>query len=73
MTLAKLAQTLDEMKPGEFAAIHHDLFAELFPPGEPDDGARKACYDFACKHGCRIENEPGPLSGRGVLRFVRDA
>ncbi len=55
------------MEPGKFAAIHHDLFADLFPPGEPDQGARQACYDFARQHGCRIENKPG----QGELWFVK--
>ena len=32
MTLAELAQKLDEMRPGQVAEIHHDLYAELFRP-----------------------------------------
>lgn len=73
MTLDELGKTLDEMEPGKFAPIHHDLFADLFPPGEPDDQARQACCVFARKHGCRIENKPGFLSGEGELWFVKDA
>jgi hypothetical protein len=73
MTLEELARMLDEMKPGNFAAIHHDVFADLFPPGEPDVNARAACLRFAEQHGCRIENKPGQLSGEGELWFVKDA
>ncbi len=69
MTLEELSRTLDEIKPGNRAAIHHDLFANLFPPGEPDARAREACYKFALQHGCRIENKPG----QGELWFVKDA
>jgi hypothetical protein len=69
MTLAELGTRLNEMRPGQFAAIHHDLFADLFPPGEPDDNARTACLAFARQHGCRIENKPS----QGELWFVKDA
>lgn len=72
LTLDELARKLDEMEPGNFAAISHDLVADLFPPGEPNEGARKACLHFARQHGCRIENNPGPFSGQGELRFVKD-
>jgi hypothetical protein len=69
MTLEEFGKTLDDMEPGNFAAVHHDLFADLFPPGETDDRARQACLDFARAHGCRIENK----SGAGELWFVKDA
>lgn len=39
------------------AGIHHDVYADLFPPGEPDENARAACYAFAKSVGCRIENK----------------
>ena len=73
MTLEELGTTLDQMEPGKYVSIHHDLFAELFPPGEPDERAREACLKFAHEHGCRIENKVGPLSGQGELWFVKDA
>ena len=60
------------MEAGRYARIDHDLFAELFPPGEPDERARGACLKFANDHGCRIENKVGPLSGKGELWFVKD-
>lgn len=47
------------MEAGKAAGIHHDVYAELWPPGEPDQRARAACYDFAKSVGCRIENRPG--------------
>jgi hypothetical protein len=73
MTLSELGIMLDEMETGKFAAIPHDVFADLFPPGEPDEAARAACLRFARQHGCRIENKAGPLSGQGELWFVKDA
>jgi hypothetical protein len=68
MTLEDLGKALDEMKPGNFAAIHHELFADLFPPGEPDECAREACLAFAQQHGCWIENKVG----QGELWFVKE-
>jgi hypothetical protein len=73
MTLEELGTMLDEMEQGKYASITHGVFAELFPPGEPDDGARQRCLNFARQHGCRIDNKPGPFSGEGELRFVKDA
>jgi hypothetical protein len=69
MTLDDLGTALTKLEPGKYAAIHHDLFADLFPPGEPDDRARAACLQFASQHGCRIENKPE----RSELWFVKDA
>jgi len=34
------------------------VYAVLFPPGEPDDGARVAAFGFAREHGCVMENQP---------------
>lgn len=73
MTLDELGQTLDEMRPGNFAAISHDVFADLFPPGEPDECSRVACLLFAKQHGCCIENKPGRISGEGEPWFVKDS
>jgi hypothetical protein len=68
-TLEEFEKLLRELPAGQMAAIHHDLFATLFPPGEPDERARAACYEFARKCGCRIENKPG----QNELWFVKDA
>jgi hypothetical protein len=44
MTLDELKTKLTEMAPGNYAAIHYDLYADFFPPGEPDQRAREACH-----------------------------
>ena len=51
------------------AGIHHDVYADLFPPGEPDPKAREACYNFAKTLGCRIENR----ATEKTVWFVKDA
>jgi hypothetical protein len=43
MSLDELRATLVALAPGKCAGIHHDVYAELFPPGEPDENARAAC------------------------------
>jgi hypothetical protein len=72
MTLDELGRMLDGLEAGKYAAVPHDIFADLFPPGEPDEGARAACLRFAQQHGCRIENRPGPFSGQGEVWLVKD-
>jgi hypothetical protein len=57
-TLENLKGALRELRPGQFGAIDHDVYAELFPPGKPDQAARDACASFARAAGCRIENKP---------------
>ena len=69
MTVDELRATLTNLQPGKTAGIHHDIYAELFPPGEPDEGARAACYNFAKSLGCRIENKPHEKT----IWFVKDA
>jgi hypothetical protein len=73
MNLEQLAGMLDEMEPGGSIAIHHDTFADLFPPGEPDEFARESCQRFAHLHGCQIRNWPGPFFGEGELWFEKNA
>jgi hypothetical protein len=46
MTLQELGKALDEMEPGKYVSISHDVLAELFPPGEPDDRARDAPISY---------------------------
>jgi hypothetical protein len=53
--------------------VNHDIFALLFPPGEPDERSREACYNFAQRHACIIDNRPGQFSGEGELWFVKNA
>ncbi len=69
MTLDDLRKTLEELPPGKMAGIHHDAYADLFPPGEPDERAREACYNFARALGCRIENKP---QQEQTVWFVKD-
>jgi hypothetical protein len=56
MTLAELETTLKQLRPGEGAHIPYEMFAELFPPGEPDEQARVRAYEFARASSCQIEN-----------------
>jgi hypothetical protein len=69
MTLDDLRTQLQALAPGKMAGIHHDVYADLFPPGEPDERAREACSNFAKALGCRIENKPAEQT----VWFVRDA
>jgi hypothetical protein len=59
MSLDELRATLTALPAGKCAGIHHDVYAELFPPGEPDESARAACYEFAKSLGCTIDNRLG--------------
>ncbi|HLZ01744.1 MAG TPA: hypothetical protein VKR55_06275 [Bradyrhizobium sp.] len=68
MSLDDLRKTLQGLSPGKMAGIHHDVYVELFPPGEPDERARGACYEFAKALGCRIENKPQEKT----VWFVKD-
>jgi hypothetical protein len=68
MTLVELRGKLEKMRPGQMAVIHHDAYADLFPPGEPDTNAREACYKFAKSLGCRIESKPE----QQMVWFVKD-
>ena len=69
MTLDELRQELVALPKGKYAAIRYDHYAVLFPPGEPDENARAACYDFAKSAGCRIENKQSAQQ----VWFVKDA
>lgn len=46
------------LAPGAACCIHHNTFADLFPPGEPDDFARWVALAFAEANGCIIDNRP---------------
>jgi hypothetical protein len=69
MTLIELKATLSSLGLGKAAGINHDVYADLFPPGEPDERAREACFKFAKSHGCRIENNPK----QQTVWFIKDA
>ncbi|HWV41312.1 hypothetical protein [Pseudorhodoplanes sp.] len=68
MTLDDFSKKLNELASGQYAQLDHDTYAILFPPGEPDERAREACYKFAKDRGLRIENKPE----HRVIWFVRD-
>jgi hypothetical protein len=69
VTLDELKETLARMKPRRYASINYGVYAELFPPGEPDQNARAACYELAKSVGCRIENR----SQTQEIWFIKDA
>jgi len=58
-SLALLGERLGKLSVGQRTALPYSVYALLFPPGEPDDGARVAAFVFARDHGCVIENQPG--------------
>ena len=69
MTLDEFSEELKEVKAGQYAQISHDIYAELFPPGEPDQVARDRCAKFAQARGFRIENKPD----HKAIWFVKNA
>jgi hypothetical protein len=69
VTKDDLRTELQAIAQGEMAVIDHDVYAELFPPGEPDERAREVCYNFAKALRCRIENKPADKT----VWFVKDA
>ena len=68
MSLDELMATLTALPAGKCGGIHHDIYGELFPPGEPDEDARAVCHAFARSAGCRVENRPG----EHTVWFVKD-
>jgi hypothetical protein len=60
---------LATLQPGKAVHVPYQAFAELFPPGVEDDGAKGRAYDLAKRHGCVIENRK---STEEVL-FVKSA
>jgi hypothetical protein len=64
MILDDLKAKLANLKPGQMAGIHHDVYANLFPPGEPDENARAACYGFAKHFAARSLQQKIPFLAR---------
>lgn len=56
--LKDLKSELDALSPGDATGIPYDVYADIFPPGEPDDGARGRALVFARACGCTIDNKP---------------
>jgi hypothetical protein len=55
MSLDELRRTLSALPAGQCAGIHRDLYAELFPPGEPDESAVRPAAEQPGKIGLRHE------------------
>jgi hypothetical protein len=49
MTVSEFRIVLRELPADQAAHVPYEVFAELFPPGEPDDDARERAYRFAKK------------------------
>ena len=58
MDKSDFKQTLIDLVPGQCAAVPYEIFADLFPPGVEDDGAKQMAYTFAIAHGCVIDHQP---------------
>ena len=56
-SLDLLGERLGKLSVGQRVALPYSVYAVLFPPGEPDDGARVAAFTFARDHGCVIEHQ----------------
>jgi hypothetical protein len=69
MTLEEFKATLTALPPGKAAHVPYEIYEAFFPPGEPDQGAREAAYNFAKACGCIIDNR---AKDREVL-FVKPA
>jgi hypothetical protein len=69
MNLEELDVILRDLQPGQGARVPYDVYELLFPPGEPDDGARGRAYRFARERGVRIDNRPDDNS----VWFYREA
>jgi hypothetical protein len=56
LTRAILKSYLLEMPPGHIFDLTYKLFADVFPPGEPDAAAREMLHAFAEECGCDAFN-----------------
>ncbi len=46
MTRSELESQLRALSSGEELGLSFDVYADMFPPGEPDENARQACYTW---------------------------
>jgi hypothetical protein len=58
MPLDEFRAALQALPAGMSLHVTYDSFSKLFPPGEPDDGARARALQLAMANGCYIENRP---------------
>ncbi len=56
MTRDELKDQLANLEPGQRIVVPYDIYELLFPPGEPDQDARAACWAFAKQMACSIYN-----------------
>jgi hypothetical protein len=59
LTSEVLKSYLAEMPQGHVFDLTYAQFAEIFPPGEPDPGAREALRQFAQACGCDLHHNAG--------------
>jgi hypothetical protein len=57
LTKEVLRSYLLDMPSGHIFDLTYRLFADVFPPGEPDEGARAALRQFAQECGCDVRND----------------
>jgi hypothetical protein len=57
-TLQDLANEIAAAPAGGAVGVGYDVYEELFPPGEPDQGARAKAWEFAKANGCAVNNRP---------------
>ncbi|WJI36439.1 MULTISPECIES: hypothetical protein [Mesorhizobium] len=69
MTLDDLDKILRELEAGKGARVPYDVYELLFPPGEPDDGARGRAHTFARERNVKIDNRPDD----NAVWFYKDA
>lgn len=67
MTLDELRTELVALRWDHAIGIPYDVFALLFPPGEPDEGAHERAYKFAKESGCTISNH----QAEKIVFFIR--
>jgi hypothetical protein len=67
MTVEEFGEMLCALRVGEWRVLPLDVYELLFPPGEPDIGARTRDYEFAKAHGCEIRN---PTAGGQALEVM---
>jgi len=67
MTLDDLHDLMCGLSVGQTCSLHLDVYQLLFPPGEPDQGARVKAFKFAQTRGCEIQN---PTAGGQALEVV---
>ena len=58
MTREEFGDLLRGLPVGQTGTLPYTIYADFFPPGEPDQNARSRAFDFAKERGCEIDNRP---------------